>query len=45
MELRIWVAYALIATLLLVAVFGGVYLNRRRLDKKYLGYKKRKVRK
>jgi uncharacterized protein YneF (UPF0154 family) len=45
MELRIWVAYALIAALLLVVVFGGMYLNRCRLDKKYLGYKKRKFKK
>lgn len=43
LELRIWVAYALIATLLLVAIFGGMHLNRRRLEKKYQGYKKRRI--
>ena len=44
MELRLWVAYALIGILVASAVFGGMYLRRASLKKKNQGYDKKRPR-
>ena len=38
MELRLWVAYALIGILAATAIFGGMYLRRASLKKENQGY-------